>query len=245
MKPHRLEAVTFDCWNTLLRERDFAVARARRADALVRVAAERGVELAPDAAAEALRAAFERHLALWRDGVASGAPEMAHWALASVGVADPALAARLAPVLEEASLAGEAEALPGAGDVLDALRSGGVRLALVCDTGISPGRVVRELLRRAGLLDALEVLVFSNEVGVPKPHRRMFESALGPLGVAPARAAHVGDLKRTDVHGGRAAGMATVRIRAAFDDPDVLPDADAVVGAHAELLAALEALRAG
>ena len=234
-----LRAVTFDCWNTLLRERDFEVARALRAAALVETAASAGVVLSDAAAREALRVAFDRHVALWERGVASGAPEIAGWALAAVGVVGSGLAEGLAPRLAEASLAGSCEALPGAGEALAALRRDGVRVALICDTGMSPGRVVRELLRRAGLFDSLEVLVFSNEVGVPKPHRSMFEAALRPLGVAPEDAAHVGDLRRTDVQGGRGAGMATVRIRAAFDDPAPYPEADAVLDAHADLAEAL------
>lgn len=239
----RIEAVTFDCWNTLLRERDFALARERRAAALVEAAAAGGIPLEPSAAADAVRAAFERHLALWMEGVGSGAGEIARWALETIGVGDAAdRAPALARSFEDAALAGAADPLPGAGDVLERLRSRGVRIALICDTGMSPGRVVRELLRRAGLLEHLEVQIFSNEVGVPKPHPRMFEQALAPLGVSPAHAVHVGDLRRTDVHGGRAFGMGTIRIRAAFDDTGALPDADAVVDAHDDLLEALEAL---
>jgi FMN phosphatase YigB (HAD superfamily) len=53
--------------------------------------------------------------------------------------------------------------------------------------------------------------------------------------VTPERALHVGDLRRTDVAGGRAVGMATVRIRFRHDDDSELPDADHVVDSHAEL----------
>jgi len=238
----RLEAVTFDCWNTLLRERDFRVARAVRAAALVEVARSAGAALSDEDAATALARAFDRHVELWERGVASGAPEIAQWALDAVGVGGADAARLLAPRLEEASLGGGSEALPGAGDVLERLRSLGVRTALVCDTGLSPGRVVRELLARAGLLSLLEVQVFSNEIGVPKPHPRVFEAALRPLGVRAGRAVHVGDLRRTDVQGGRGYGMGTVRIRAVFDDGAPFPDADAVIDAHDELADALEAI---
>ena len=239
----RIEAVTFDCWNTLLRERDFALPRERRATALVETATGAGVALDATAAGDAVRAAFDRHLALWMEGIGSGANEIARWALETAGVGDAATRApELARRFEDAALDGDAEPLPGAGDVLERLRSRGVRVALICDTGMSPGRVVRELLRRAGLLGALEVQIFSNEVGVPKPHPRMFERALAPLGIDPARAVHIGDLRRTDVAGGRAFGMGTVRIRAAFDDTGALPDADAVIGDYTELFETLEAL---
>jgi FMN phosphatase YigB (HAD superfamily) len=239
MTRRRPGAVTFDCWNTLIRDRDLAASGALRVEALVEAARGLGREVSSDAAAAAIRAAHERHLALWSRGVGSGSPEMAAWALAALEVADAAAAARLGARFEEAGLASEVEALAGAGDTLEQLAGHGVRIGLVCDTGFSGGRIVRRLLEHAGLLRYLEVQVFSNEVGVPKPHRRMFEAALTPLGTAASAAVHVGDLRSTDVAGGRAMGMGTVRIRAAFDDRSALPDADAVVEAHADLIALL------
>jgi FMN phosphatase YigB (HAD superfamily) len=234
-----LAAVTFDCWNTLLVDHALVAARALRGAALVEAAALRGVELDGERALAAIRAAHLRHVELWSRGIGSGSLEMAGWALESVGAFDAVQVSALGHRFEEAGLAGSVAALPGAGDVLEALRRSGVRTALVCDTGFSGGRIVRSFLARVGLLDLLEVQVFSNEVGVPKPHRRMFDAALVPLGVAAGDAVHVGDLKRTDVQGGRAAGMRTVRIHAAYDDPDDLPEADALAAAHADLLGAL------
>jgi len=236
----RVRAVSFDCWNTLLREGDFEAARAARTAALVEAAGRRGVELAPEQAAGAIRGAHERHLRLWRQGVGSGAEEMAAWSLETVGLADPALAGPLGRRFAEAGLAGRVETLDGAGETLERLASRGVRIALVCDTGFSPGAVVRRMLQGLGLLEPLEVQVFSNEIGVPKPHRSLFEAALRPLAVAAGEALHVGDLRPTDVAGGRGFGMGTVRIRAAFDDRSELPDADAVVDSHAALLDLLE-----
>jgi putative hydrolase of the HAD superfamily len=95
--------------------------------------------------------------------------------------------------------------------------------------------VVRQLLERAGLLALLEVQVFSDEAGVPKPHKQVFRAALDPLGVDPQHAVHVGDLRHTDIHGARAMGMGTIRINDHHDDQSALPDADAVVQSHTEL----------
>ena len=245
MNPARpLTAVTFDCWNTLLVDDDLDAARALRVAALIAAAAARGVELDGARAIVAIRAAHAQHVELWSRGVGSGSVEIAAWALDRVGVTDASLAMDLGHRFEEAGLAGSVAALPGAGDVLAELRRRGVRTALVCDTGFSSGRIVREFLSRTGLQELLEVSVFSNEVGVPKPHPRMFEAALGSLGVAAFDAVHVGDLKRTDIQGGRRAGMGTVRLHAVYDDPDVLPDADALAGSHADLLDALECAQA-
>jgi len=100
------------------------------------------------------------------------------------------------------------------------LRERGIRTALICDTGFTPGRVVRQMLAKHALLPLLEVTVFSNELGVTKPHPRAFESALSALGVTAAGAVHVGDLRRSDVAGARAAGMGSVRFRGQHDDHD-------------------------
>ena len=52
---------------------------------------------------------------------------------------------------------------------------------------------------------------------------------------APALA-HVGDLRRTDVAGARAAGMRSVRYRGLHDDRGDGPDADVVISEWHELL---------
>jgi putative hydrolase of the HAD superfamily len=233
----RLVAVTFDCWNTLIREREFITARAQRVAALRDALVHHGRALDADALDAALERAHRRHIELWCAGIGSGSAEMASWALADAGIEDPTAAAALGRHFEDAGLAGDIEALPGAGETLARLADAGVRIALVCDTGFSPGRVVRRMLEREGLLEFLEVQVFSDEVGVPKPHARMFEAALGPFGAEPGASVHVGDLRRTDVAGGRSFGMGTLRIRAAFDDRSDDPDADAVADSHEELLA--------
>ena len=70
---------------------------------------------------------------------------------------------------QEASHSGRVESLAGARETLAALRERGVPTALICDTGLTPGRVVRAHLERHGLLAHLDVQVFSDEEGVPKP----------------------------------------------------------------------------
>jgi putative hydrolase of the HAD superfamily len=240
--------VTFDCWGTLLFERDAAQAHALRVDAVVSAARRGGVRLDADAARAALDAAWRRHWDAWHAHRATGSAEMAGWVLESLALG-PGAAGELRPELElalaEASLESEVAALGGARDTLEWLAAAGLRRALVCDTGFSPGRVVRQLLARTGLLDLLEVQAFSDEVGVPKPEARIFEHALGALGTAPAAALHVGDLRRTDVAGARGLGMRTVRIRDHFDDPSEHAEADHVADSHAHLRRLLEALARG
>lgn len=236
MPRRRLEAVTFDGWNTLLYEEDWGAAHALRVAALMGAAREAGRTVSSAEAGGAFDRAWARHMQLWREGVASGAREVALWALRDLGLRDPHPALEhLVAQYQEASHSSRVRALDGAVDTLVALAGAGMRCALVCDTGLTPGRIVREHLEAKGLLRFLEVQAFSDEVGVPKPDRRIFHAALRPLGVAPDRACHVGDLRHTDVAGARALGMESIRITARHDDTSALPEADFVVGSHAEL----------
>ena len=111
-----------------------------------------------------------------------------------------------------------------------------MRRALICDTGVSPGHMVRELLDHLGLLTRLEVQIFSNEEGVPKPNPSLFHRALRELATAAEHAVHVGDLRRTDIAGARGVGMGSVRISQSHDDQSEHPEADAVAESHRHLL---------
>jgi putative hydrolase of the HAD superfamily len=236
-----LAAVTFDCWNTLLYEADWQRAHARRVEALHHAALEGGHPATRQAAGAAFDAAWGKHMELWRRHVATGAAEIASWSLADLGIPPEGVAYdHLVTQWQEASHSGRVEALAGARETLAALRAGRVRTALICDTGLTPGRVVRRHLDRHGLLEHLEVQIFSDEVGVTKPESEAFQAALEQLGVGAACSLHVGDLKRTDVVGARAVGMRAVRITDRHDDESELPEADAVVAGHRELWAWLE-----
>ena len=69
----------------------------------------------------------------------------------------------------------------------------------------------------------------------------VFQAALEPLETRPEQAAHVGDLRRTDVAGARGVGMRSIRIRWHHDDTSEHPEADAVVDSYRHLLDVLAA----
>ena len=231
-----LHTVTFDCWDTLIFQPDPPASGARRAAALARMLRDAGHTVSEAGAANALDRGWARHYRTWRSGGSSGAPEIVAFALDSLGVADPSLPQKIASAIQEIALAEDILVLDGARQTLEWLEEEGIRRALICDTGFTPGRVVRQLLEQVGLRDLLEVLIFSDEVGVPKPDPRMFHAALEALGSQPAGAVHVGDLRGTDIAGARAIGMSSVRLRWRHDDNEDLPDGDAVADSHAHLL---------
>jgi putative hydrolase of the HAD superfamily len=122
----------------------------------------------------------------------------------------------LTDTLEEAYCLPILSAMPilnaGARDVLETLQARGLRLALICNTGRTPGKMLRLVLERVGLAPFLSVLSFSDEIGLRKPHPEIFHRTVSALGVAAAEAAHVGDDVTTDVAGARGAGVRAIHL---------------------------------
>jgi HAD superfamily hydrolase (TIGR01549 family) len=95
------------------------------------------------------------------------------------------------------------------GDVLPALSAlAGHRRVVVSNWDCS----LADWLRGAGLLEHVDAVVTSAEVGVAKPARAIFEHALELAGAQPADAVHVGDSLENDVAGALAAGIRPVLV---------------------------------
>lgn len=233
-----LVAVTFDYWNTLMRIPPSAQWD-RRVDGFTDVLIAEGHDVTREDLEVAFAAMRELHEQAWIDNRQHGAAE---------AVVDVLAAAEIEPRPEVVDLLvdltvnyGEpTDAVPtdGIADALAALDEAGVRIGIICDVGITGSPRLREHLRFHGLLHHFDHWSFSDEVGVYKPHAEIFRHALDGLGVDdPAAAAHVGDLRRTDAGGARAAGMTSVRYAGVWEDPDThLPDADHVIAHHEELV---------
>ena len=95
------------------------------------------------------------------------------------------------------------EVYADAAAALPALRAAGLRLGVVSNFD---ARLPR-LLADCGLADSFDAVVYSEEVGVEKPHPAIFEELLERLGLPAASVLHVGDSRRDDVEGARAVGM--------------------------------------
>lgn len=99
---------------------------------------------------------------------------------------------------------------PGAIEMLDAFRATGGKIAIVTDLTLD---VQLQKLAHFGLLDRVDALVTSEEVGFDKPHRAAFDLGAARLGLSLAECAMAGDSDAKDGAGARALGLPFFLIR--------------------------------
>ena len=124
---------------------------------------------------------------------------------------------------------------PAVVNVIDTLRSDGLEVGVISNA-FDPPALMRELFAEIGLLERLDAIALSAEVGKRKPHALVFESALAQAGVEPGEAVMVGDRLREDIAGAQALGIATVQARWFADDDSAVAVPDAVADTPADVL---------
>ncbi|MGQ9692117.1 MAG: HAD family hydrolase [Thermaceae bacterium] len=231
------KAITFDFWGTLFTEGpDFpAKVMPARYEILLDACAEAGHPAEEGEVREAYRQAALAFEEAWKAGEVMTTFDRVARIFALLGVPyDPGLVALTARKLEETSLLADLEPLPG----LEAVKVLGKKypLGIVSDTSLTPGRLIREHLRRAGLLEAFQAFSFSDETGFVKPKPEAFHRALEGMGIPPAEALHVGDLPHTDIKGAFEAGYswAVQYVGLRHHDGQVQPTR--IIQSHEELL---------
>ena len=147
--------------------------------------------------------------ARWRETMLGGHNDGRRYAdlLRDLGVADP-----------DAFIDAEHEVwrpahsvLASAQAMLEALRARGIKTGLLANSWPDPGRVLRRDAEAFGLAALLDVLVYSDEVGLRKPDPEIFLHACRELDVDAVATMYVGDNLVTDVQGAADVGMTTVQ----------------------------------
>lgn len=142
---------------------------------------------------------------------------------------------------EEMELEVRPDLAPGIRATLGALRKR-YRLGVVSDAIFTPGRVLRLILEAEGLFTVFDAFAFSDEVGRSKPHPAMFEAASDLLGLAPGALIHVGDRESNDVTGPHRVGARAVLVTVVRDRRKGPSRAEAVCTDYAQLPSLVETL---
>jgi putative hydrolase of the HAD superfamily len=230
----RLEALTFDFWGTLYQN---AYGRSDRLRLLKDALENYGYRAAPEELDAAYRHARSVWDQVWREERRSISID--RWVDELLGYVDAELPEEAEEALGRAMEAvylrsDEPRPVPGVTEVVPRLAER-FRLGLISDTGLTPGRVLRQVMDRDGLLSSFDALTFSDELGTAKPQPEPFLRTLRLLDAIPEQAAHIGDLPETDLRGAREVGMRVILFLGVSHREDGRELADGIFEDYGEL----------
>ena len=202
----KVEAVTFDFWETLfgfLSPEELEEVRRIRVESFSRI-----LEIPPQEVEKAFRQVVaEMNSEREASGLEVPLEEVIRRTALRLGKESAPL-----DLLEDVYVKAVFERLPGpmpgAMEVLEGLKKRGIKLAIISNT--IHGQIERALLRHYKVHDMFKVLLFSSEVRFRKPRPEIFRMALYHMGVPSEGALHVGDTPEADVIGALKAGMGAV-----------------------------------
>ncbi len=221
-----IKAVTFDFWDTLVADDSDEPRRAAlglptkpqaRLQLLVDEIIEHHPVITPEQIAVAFQHANERFRHAWKDEyhtptVAARLREVFDFLKIDPTPGFPQVVRKV----EEMEVMIPPTFVPGARETLAEL-SQHYALGIISDTIHTPGRGLRELMKRQGILSYFHVFIFSDEAGASKPAPVVFEKAAKELGLPFDQIVHVGDRESNDVEGPRAVGMPSILFTGVVD----------------------------
>ncbi len=247
-----ITTVTFDLWQTLLVDnRELGLTRSNaRLEGVRRILSSSGEDFEPEHITEAYWECYRQCAAIREELRDVSFPEQINIFVESISLG---LIRRLSPqalsditrVYADSFLEYPPPAHSDALDVLKSVRSMGLRMGMISNTGMTPGSTFRTYLANTGMLNYFETLTFSDEVKMAKPGKEIFLLTLREMNAAPEQAIHIGDSVRNDVVGAKLSGLKTVWITgfSERDDPtDPATEPDITVDGLAEVVPAIKHL---
>ncbi|MBI3651971.1 MAG: HAD family hydrolase [Acidobacteria bacterium] len=209
-----IQAISFDFWNTLFTEAPggFKLYQERRRHFLQAALNAEGGNFTEAQIEQAARLEAESHHLIWSEQYRTlTASQRLARVLHHLNASLPEAAmANIVRAYEEGIHERPPVLVRGALLVVEQLAKR-YRLGIISDIGFSPGRVLKQLMRQAGILEAFDSLVFSDEAGCAKPHANVFAMTAATLGARPQEMVHIGDLEPTDIIGAKRANFYAIR----------------------------------
>jgi putative hydrolase of the HAD superfamily len=116
------------------------------------------------------------------------------------------------------------------------------KIGLISNTGVTPGRIIKQVLENYKILHYFQTTIFSDETGFYKPSSIMFDTALKNLNCEPQYVIHVGDRLETDIKGAKESNMLTIWINNSFSSQSMHIQPDFVIQQIPEVIEIIKRL---
>lgn len=209
-----IDSVTFDLWNTLIHtsQEDNLKYKNKRIEGFFSVLNKTGRNVSREEIGKAYDKSFEIYKPIRDRNEDISVREQVQIILQCLenrllqNPADEVLI-ELEEVLANAIFSDLPNLIEGSEEILSYLNEKNYRIGLICNTGRTPGRVLREVLRRRNIIQFFRVLTFSDELKIRKPNPEIFLHTLKSLNASPSTSLHIGDDLESDVLGAKRCGM--------------------------------------
>ena len=239
-----IDTVTFDLWNTLISYDCYYDDNIRRCrtEGIFNALTARDVILKISDVERAYQLSDKVLSELWSTDLDMDTDEQLRLFLQCLGI-EPSVG--LVDAIDEPYSDSVLKVKPflveGAEGAIRAMKERGYKVAIISNTGRTPGKALRKVLKNFNILDLFDVVTFSNEAGYLKPHPKIFANTLAQLEAVPENAVHIGDHAVLDVLGAKKAGMRSVHVTQYAQHEDHC-EPDARIGTISELPAAIDTL---
>ncbi len=240
----KIEAVTFDLWDTVIHDDSDEPIRAQRRMRtklqerifLIWQAADSEYDVSLQSVERAYTAVDSQFKRVWHD-------QFVTWTVNErvqriFSELDLCLSDRkienLIDALEYMEIAVPPKPIDGIQKALETLAAQ-YPLAIVSDAIFTPGKYLKKWLELHDMLQYFSGFAFSDEVGHSKPHPDIFNSAAEQLGANLKNSVHIGDREHNDIEGAHAMGMKAVLFYGTRDADVANTTADAKFNCYTQL----------
>lgn len=246
-----IKAVTFDLWDTIVvddsdeierKKKGFRTKPDERLYLLTEEIQKHYSSISRDKISSAFKAANDKFNFFWKQKhVTPTAAERLSYAFEELNLKPTPGFDKLVHAVEYMEVEIPPILCDGIEDALTEL-SKFCKLAIISDAIHTPGKGLREILKRYHLFSHFQVFVFSDEAKAAKPDSKVFHLAQQGLGVDFSEIAHIGDRESNDVDGPLKMGMKSILYTGAIDRGSGSSKASAICKTHNELVKIVKGL---
>jgi putative hydrolase of the HAD superfamily len=209
----KIKVITIDFWNTLFDSSNGIKRNSVRQHTFAGEIAKLDVKVSSEQFQEAIQASWEFFNNIWMNEQRTpGTVETITylWGYLKLPFSEESINI-VSKSFAESILDYPPKLMDGAKETLASLKNKGYKIGLISDTGFTPGKILKQVMNNAGVLEYFDTFSFSDETGVSKPNPTAYTTILNKFDISPEFGLHIGDIEKTDIVGAKQIGMKAIR----------------------------------